>query len=87
MTLIPRIMNLLQESQAEGISVSIGGIIPDGDKEALKKIGIAGIFGPGTNTEDIVSFIKNLYILWILNDYTTAFANMTDYLWQKQLPS
>ncbi len=58
MTLVPRVVDLLRENKAEDISLSIGGIIPDEDKEALNKIGIDGVFGPGTDTKDIIAFIK-----------------------------
>ena len=36
-----------------------GGIIPDEDIPALKEAGIAEIFGPGTTTDEIISYIKN----------------------------
>ena len=36
-----------------------GGIIPDEDIPSLKEIGIAEVFGPGTYTDDIVTYIKN----------------------------
>jgi methylmalonyl-CoA mutase C-terminal domain/subunit len=35
-----------------------GGIIPDEDIPPLKTAGIAAIFGPGTDTGDIISFIR-----------------------------
>ena len=35
-----------------------GGIIPKQDIALLKKKGVAEMFTPGTNTEDIVKFIK-----------------------------
>ena len=35
-----------------------GGIIPDEDVEALEKIGFQGVFGPGSNTQDIVAFVR-----------------------------
>ena len=39
-----------------------GGIIPESDAELLKKDGtVAGIFGPGTDTREIVSFIEGLF--------------------------
>jgi len=34
-----------------------GGIIPEEDTEALKKLGFAAVFRPGTNTQDIVKFV------------------------------
>ena len=58
MTLVPKVVELLKENKAEDISLSVGGIIPDEDKEALNKIGVEGVFGPGTDTKDIVEFIK-----------------------------
>jgi len=56
-TLFPKIMELLKENRVD-IIVFAGGIIPDEDVPALKNINIAEIFGPGTNTEDIVKFVK-----------------------------
>ena len=35
-----------------------GGIIPDQDIDALKKLGVAAIFQPGTAMDDIVKFIR-----------------------------
>ena len=35
-------------------------IIPDEDKDALKNLGVVGVFGPGTTTEEIRDFINNL---------------------------
>ncbi len=58
MTLVPKVVELLKENKAEDVSLSVGGIIPDEDKEALNKIGVEGVFGPGTDTKDIVEFIK-----------------------------
>lgn len=58
MTLFPRVMKLLAENGLDDVLVVAGGIIPDDDVPALKEIGIAGIFGPGTSTETVVNFIK-----------------------------
>jgi methylmalonyl-CoA mutase C-terminal domain/subunit len=59
MALAPRIVELLKEEGVEDLLVTIGGIIPEDDVPELEKIGIKGIFGPGTTTTDIVEFIKN----------------------------
>jgi methylmalonyl-CoA mutase C-terminal domain/subunit len=56
--LFPKVMELLKEKGVEDILVIGGGIIPDEDVPALRACGIAEIFGPGTNTQDIVGFIK-----------------------------
>jgi methylmalonyl-CoA mutase C-terminal domain/subunit len=37
----------------------VGGIIPDQDIAALKQIGVAAIFQPGTAMDDIVKFIRS----------------------------
>jgi methylmalonyl-CoA mutase C-terminal domain/subunit len=57
--LFPRIMELLKDKGVSDVLVIGGGIIPDEDIPALKEIGIAEIFGPGTYTEDIVKYIKD----------------------------
>ncbi|MBW1945628.1 MAG: cobalamin B12-binding domain-containing protein [Deltaproteobacteria bacterium] len=57
--LFPKVMKLLHEKGVEDILVLGGGIIPDEDIPALKKAGIAEIFGPGTTTEDIVRYIEH----------------------------
>ncbi|OQX85304.1 MAG: methylmalonyl-CoA mutase [Candidatus Latescibacteria bacterium 4484_7] len=58
MTIFPRILKLLKEKGAEHIKVVGGGIIPEEDIEKLEEIGVAKIFGPGTNTGDIVEYLK-----------------------------
>ncbi len=55
----PRIMELLKEKGVDDVLVIGGGIIPDEDIPSLKGIGIAEVFGPGTYTDDIVTYIKN----------------------------
>jgi len=58
MTLFPRILKLLREKGSGDIPVLAGGIIPDEDVPALKEMGIAGVFGPGTSTQEIVESIN-----------------------------
>jgi methylmalonyl-CoA mutase C-terminal domain/subunit len=57
-TLCPRLLELLREKQMEDVPVIIGGIIPEADIPGLKQAGIAGIFLPGTSTQEIVEFIQ-----------------------------
>ena len=40
------------------MAVLVGGIIPEADIPALKAAGIAGIFLPGTSTQEIVEFVR-----------------------------
>ncbi len=61
MTMFPRVMELMKEKGAEHIVVFGGGIIPPEDMDKLKEIGVARIFGPGTNTGDIVTFLRERF--------------------------
>jgi methylmalonyl-CoA mutase C-terminal domain/subunit len=58
MTLVPRIVDLLHENQADDVLVVVGGTIPDDDAAALKKLGVAAVFTPGASTGSIVDFIR-----------------------------
>ncbi len=62
MTLIPRIRELMNTSGLTDTKLIAGGIIPDNDAAELKRLpGVAGIFGPGTSTKDVVTFIEGLF--------------------------
>lgn len=63
MTIFPKILDLLKKEEAEDMLLFGGGIIPDEDKEELKKLGVAEIFGPGTSTQDVIDYLKNRYSL------------------------
>ncbi|WP_027876578.1 cobalamin B12-binding domain-containing protein [Meiothermus cerbereus] len=52
------VRRLLKEQGADDILLFGGGIIPDEDVPHLKEMGVAGVFGPGTSTQDIVEFLK-----------------------------
>jgi len=56
--LVPAIMEGLKKAGAADTIVFLGGIIPDTDLPALKNLGVREVFQPGTNTNDVVSFIK-----------------------------
>lgn len=58
MTLVPRVIEGLREAGLEHVKVFVGGIIPDEDVPALKGLGVAGIFGPGANTQEIAEFVR-----------------------------
>ncbi len=57
MSLLPRVMELLRQNGMGDVLVLLGGIIPDEDLPALQEMGVKGVFGPGTPTDDIVKFI------------------------------
>jgi methylmalonyl-CoA mutase C-terminal domain/subunit len=56
--LFPRVMEILKGKGISDILVLGGGIIPEEDVSDLKKAGIAEIFTPGTDTNDIAKFIR-----------------------------
>jgi len=56
-TLFPRVMTLLKKKGLTDVMVFAGGIIPEEDIAKLKKLGIKGIFGPGTPTETIIKYV------------------------------
>ncbi len=58
MDLFPRIVEMLRQKGLDDVLLVCGGIIPEEDTEALKKMGFAGIFGPGTFTQDLAKFIR-----------------------------
>jgi methylmalonyl-CoA mutase C-terminal domain/subunit len=57
--IVPRVLDLMKQNKMNDVLMLIGGIIPDQDIPALKEIGVAGIFQPGTPMDEIVQFIKN----------------------------
>jgi methylmalonyl-CoA mutase C-terminal domain/subunit len=56
--IFPEVMRLMKEQGADDVLVFAGGIIPDEDIPALKAVGIQAVFQPGTNTDDVVAFIR-----------------------------
>lgn len=58
MTLIPRILDLMGERNLSDIKVIVGGTLPDDDAEALKAMGVSEVFGPGSNLDAIVQYIR-----------------------------
>jgi len=58
MTLFVDVAHLLKKKGMNDVLLLGGGIIPEEDVPKLHKEGIAGVFGPGTPCDEIVSFIK-----------------------------
>jgi len=58
MTLVPKIVELLNEQDAGDVIVVVGGTIPSQDIPELKELGIAEVFTPGAPTQAIVDFIE-----------------------------
>ena len=58
MALLPRIFELLKANGQENVKVFVGGIIPDEDVPRLQEMGVVGVYGPGTLTDQIVQDIR-----------------------------
>ncbi|MEO6456765.1 MAG: cobalamin B12-binding domain-containing protein [Chloroflexia bacterium] len=58
MALFPRIMDELRKRGLDDVMVYAGGIIPDDDITAIKEMGVAGVFGPGTTMAETVRFVR-----------------------------
>ena len=56
--LFPRVVAALEERDVQDVLLFCGGIIPQDDIPAVKEIGFRGAFGPGTNTNDIIEFVR-----------------------------
>ena len=59
MTLVPRILDLLKENDAEDVLVVVGGTIPAEDIAELKQLGVAQVYTPGAPTAEIVEFLRS----------------------------
>ena len=58
MTLVPKVLKMLQKEGLNDVKLFLGGIIPDEDKPELAKLGVDGIYGPGTSTQLIIEDIR-----------------------------
>ena len=58
MSHFPRVRQLLDEAGAGDMLVTGGGIIPEEDMKALAARGIGRLFGPGTDTREVVEYIR-----------------------------
>jgi methylmalonyl-CoA mutase len=58
-TLVPELIDALKNEGGEDILVVVGGIIPPSDYEFLYRVGVAGIFGPGTPVTESANQVLN----------------------------
>ena len=59
MTVFPKVMELMDQNGIDDVLLTGGGIIADKDKEALTKLGVGKLFGPGTPVQKTVDYITN----------------------------
>ena len=48
-TLVPEVIKALREINREDIMIIVGGVVPKKDYDFLFDLGVAAVFGPGTN--------------------------------------
>jgi len=58
MTLFPRVRKLLDAAGRQDVLLTGGGIIPPEDMVALESQGTGKLFGPGTPTSDLITYIQ-----------------------------
>ena len=61
MTLFPRVLELVRQAGRDDMLITGGGIIPKEDMEALQRMGMGRLFGPGTSTSDLVDYITEWF--------------------------
>lgn len=59
MTLFARVLELLKENKADNILLFGGGVMPQPDIDKLAQLGVGRIFGPGTDTRDILKYLND----------------------------
>jgi methylmalonyl-CoA mutase C-terminal domain/subunit len=60
MALVPRVLELLRAQGQDDVKVLLGGIIPDDDLPKLEALGVSAVFGPGTNTQEIIRIVHEI---------------------------
>ncbi len=58
LTIFRKITELMKQYGMDDVLLLGGGIIPDEDKPLLEEMGVKGLFGPGTSTQEIIDFIR-----------------------------
>lgn len=56
-SLVPEAIELLEEYEMDDVLVLVGGVIPDDDAEELRESGVDAVFGPDSDTKEIVSWV------------------------------
>ncbi|MFC4541146.1 cobalamin B12-binding domain-containing protein [Halosolutus amylolyticus] len=56
-TLVPKIIDLLEEKGMTDVLVLVGGTIPEVDRDDLREQGVDRVFGPDTDINNIVEYV------------------------------
>src|SRR6187397_3110882 len=58
-TVFPKIIELMKQKGMNDVLLTGGGIIPGADMKKLTAMGVGRLFDPGTNTDEIVNYIRD----------------------------
>ncbi len=58
-TVFPKVFQLMKDHGLDDVLLTGGGIIPENDLKHLMNMGIGKLFTPGTDTSEIIEYIKN----------------------------
>lgn len=61
-TVFPKVFKLMKDHGLENVLLTGGGIIPEKDLNHLMNMGIGKLFTPGTDTTEIIEYIRN----WVI---------------------
>ena len=61
MTIFPKILNLMKESEMSDVLLTGGGIMADDDIKKLMAMGVGQLYGPGSSVLEAVDYIKDWY--------------------------
>lgn len=59
--LVPAVIKQLSDRGLTDVMVFVGGIIPEEDAKSLKASGVQAVYGPGTDTQQVVAEIKSAF--------------------------
>lgn len=59
MTLVPRLLECMADQRVSNVPLLVGGTIPGSDIARLGELGVAKVFTPGTNLDEVVRFIRD----------------------------
>lgn len=57
-TLVPKVIEGLEESGMTDILLLVGGTIPEADAQELREMGVDKVFGPDSDINEIVDFVQ-----------------------------
>ena len=58
MSLVPRVLELLEANGQGELRVFVGGIFPQEDARALLEMGVSAVYGPGTPTSQVAEDLR-----------------------------